>query len=170
MRELLQDPAVRDDFNAQAVRAARFFKDWTSIPSSSQAMASSPRYYTPKPGGCFYSPESEAIGALTRLAADFTRQAEQLKTASREAEKSYQTCFRVVQSGELTHEGTLAICRMANNHYTQAHALRVQSFICAVQYTNCLAGIDRINARVEDQVRLSNEIIAELITEERAGK
>lgn len=90
---------------------------------------------------------SEAIGALVRIACDFDRQARQLKKHSFCHSQDYKAAVNALWSAQSLSAGQQQFLRdRAALSYQLALCLAVEALRLEQRYTLCIEGIDRLNS------------------------
>lgn len=93
------------------------------------------------------SNNSEAIGALVRIACDFDRQKHQLKERSSRHEQDYTTATNALWAmPDLSADQRQFLRDRATFSFQQAHRLQVEALRLKQRYTLCKVGIDRLNS------------------------
>jgi hypothetical protein len=88
--------------------------------------------------------QSEAIGALARIAYDIEQRRLQLRQLSKSLEATYRNSVEAFwsESEVVNHQ---AFQEVAITYFTQAHTLMLESERLRQRYKLCLLGIDRLN-------------------------
>jgi hypothetical protein len=90
---------------------------------------------------------SEAIGALARLACDADRQARKLQDQARQCENTYATATSAMRLSATSKDSHRELFQgMAMTSYRQAHQLQIEAMRLKRRYALCLEGIDRLNS------------------------